>query len=70
MGSEPDEVDPKKIAEGAIVRLKVQVLDQKIEELYRRLRAAEAHGQPIAAYQQEMLALQKEKFALRGTPLS
>jgi DNA primase len=70
MGSEPDEVDPKKIAEGAILRLKVQALDQRIEEVYRHLKTAEAQGRPIATYQQEMLALQKEKFSLRGSSLS
>jgi DNA primase len=70
MGSEPDEADPKKIAEDAILRLKIQELDRKIDEMYRRLKAAEAHGESVALYQQEVVSLQKEKLALHGKKLS
>jgi DNA primase len=66
MGSVPDEVDPRKIAEDAILRLKSQELDRKIDETYRRLKAAEARGEATAPYQQEVLTLQKEKLGLRG----
>ncbi len=69
MGSEPDVADPKKIAEDAILRLKMQSLDRKIEEVFRRLKAAGARGEGIAKYQEELLSLQKEKLALRGKPL-
>lgn len=70
IGSEPDVADPKKIAEDAILRLKTQALDRRIEEVYRRLKAAGGHGEGIAKYQEEMLSLQKEKLALGGKPLA
>ncbi len=70
IGSEPDVADPRKIAEDAILRLKTQELDRRIEEVYRRLKAAGAHGEGVAKYQEEMLSLQKEKLALGGKPLS
>jgi DNA primase len=66
IGSEPDEADPRKVAEDGIMRLKLEEVDRRIEEAYRRLKAAEARGEGIESYQQEVVAMQKEKIALRG----
>jgi len=69
MGSQPDEPDPWRIAEDSILSLKLQEIDRRIEESYRKLKSAEARSEPLAAYQQEVMLLQKEKKNLRSARL-
>jgi DNA primase len=69
MGSQPDEPDPWRIAEDSILAMKVLEIDRKIEESYRKLKSAEARGEPLAVYQQEVMLFQKEKKNLKSSRL-
>jgi DNA primase len=62
-GSEPEEADPQRVAEDAIFRLKTEVLDRRIEELYRQMKSGEGMN---VTYQQEVIDLQKEKLRLKN----
>ena len=70
MGSEPTEPDAKRIAEDAIIRLKTQELDRRIEDAYRRMKGAESRGEPVIEFQQEVVALQKEKLRVKTSRVS
>jgi DNA primase len=69
MGSKPDEPDQWKIAEDSILRLKDLELDRMINESFRQLKAAEARGEPLGTYQQEVQRLQREKKELKSMRL-
>jgi DNA primase len=69
MGSEPEDPDAKKIAEDAIIRLRTQELDRRIEDAYRRMKGAESRGEPVIDIQQEVVALQKEKLRVKTSRL-
>ncbi len=69
MGSQPDEPDPWRIAEDSILAIKLMEIDRKIEESYRKLKSAEARGEPLGMYQQEVMLFQKEKKNLKSSRL-
>jgi DNA primase len=69
MGSQPDEPDPWRIAEDSILSMKLLEIDRKIEESYRRLKSAEARGESLGVYQQDVMLFQKEKKNLKSSRL-
>jgi DNA primase len=69
MGSQPEEPDPWRIAEDSILSMKLLEIDRKIEESYRKLKSADARGEPLAVYQQEVMLFQKEKKNLKSSRL-
>jgi len=64
IGSQPEEADPWKIAEDAILRIQGAEIDRRIAESFRRLKGAESRGEPVTEIQEEVLHLQKEKKEL------
>lgn len=64
-----EEPDPWAIAEGSILRVKMQDMERLIAENFRQLKAAQQRGEAIAPYQEEHIRLQREKKQLESARL-
>lgn len=61
MGSAPEEPDIWRMAEGAVVALRVRALDHLLGEANRAFKDAEAKGEDLSGYRQHLFQLQQEK---------
>jgi DNA primase len=70
IGSQPDEPDARRIAEDAILRMKTEELDRRIEDIHRQMKLEEGKGCPTLPFTQQILVLQREKMLLKTNRLA
>ena len=61
VGAQPQEANPRDIAEDSIRRLRLRDIDQRIAREYRLMKEAEMRGGPLLEFQKRILVLQQER---------